>query len=250
MTRLRLFLIASIVLGSVVFAPQGALALTTAQRLKALETAVATLKAADKTQNTKITSLTSQLNTAKANITVLNAKVHTLETANVSKLNPYVSVVATSINGLVGPHVIFSGCNVHVQSGSGVTDYVPPNGLGNLVIGYDEMLGSSDASRTGSHNLVIGRANDFSGFGGFVGGYGNWINGNFSSVFDGSFNGASGGNAAVLTGEHNWATAADSSVSGGRENTATANFSSISGYHNILGADDTGWYGGGTFHMP
>ena len=37
----------------------------------------------------------------------------------------------------VGSEVYFTGCNVNVRSGSGHTQ-APPNGLGNLVVGYNE----------------------------------------------------------------------------------------------------------------
>ena len=43
--------------------------------------------------------------------------------------------------------VIFTGCNVHVQNGQGETD--SSNGVGNLIIGYneDDVLPGSDAPR-------------------------------------------------------------------------------------------------------
>lgn len=40
-----------------------------------------------------------------------------------------------------------------------------PNGLGNLIVGYNESRGGSDI-RTGSHNVVMGQGNNFSRFGG------------------------------------------------------------------------------------
>ena len=43
------------------------------------------------------------------------------------------------------------------------------NGLGNLVIGYNELRGAGD-DRSGSHNLVIGSRNNYSSHGGLVGG--------------------------------------------------------------------------------
>jgi hypothetical protein len=38
-----------------------------------------------------------------------------------------------------GNGVIFEGCNVHVRSGAGATETV--NGLGNLIVGYNEVPG-------------------------------------------------------------------------------------------------------------
>jgi hypothetical protein len=44
------------------------------------------------------------------------------------------------------------------------------NGLGNVVIGYNEPRGAGD-DRSGSHNLVIGSQNNFSSYGGFMAGH-------------------------------------------------------------------------------
>ena len=65
-----------------------------------------------------------------------------------------------------GNDITISGANLYVNDGSGTTDG-PVNGLGNLVIGYNELRGSGD-DRTGSHNLVIGSRNNFSSYGGLV----------------------------------------------------------------------------------
>src|ERR1700704_3518185 len=42
-----------------------------------------------------------------------------------------------AINGVSGPHLLITGCNVHVRSGSGMTNDDTTN-LGNLFIGYNE----------------------------------------------------------------------------------------------------------------
>ncbi len=65
-----------------------------------------------------------------------------------------------------GRNVIISGANLYVNSGAGATD-APPNGLGNVVIGYNEPRGAGD-ERTGSHNLVVGRGNSYASYGGIV----------------------------------------------------------------------------------
>ena len=61
----------------------------------------------------------------------------------------------------VGKDVFFTGVNVHIVSGSGSTDDGGTlSGLGNLILGYNALgndLGAGDV-RTGSHNLVLGRA--------------------------------------------------------------------------------------------
>ena len=62
----------------------------------------------------------------------------------------------------------FSGVNVQVVNGTGTTDG-PGNGLGNLVVGYQELREDDENDetddrnlRSGSHNLVVGKANNYS----------------------------------------------------------------------------------------
>ncbi len=52
-------------------------------------------------------------------------------------LEDCVRVFEGSLGGLPGPHWIFTGCNVHVRARNLATA-AEPNGLGNLVIGYNE----------------------------------------------------------------------------------------------------------------
>ena len=67
-----------------------------------------------------------------------------------------------------GNDIVISGANLYVNDGSGTTDG-PVNGLGNVVIGYNELRGAGD-DRSGSHNLVFGSRNNYSSYGGLVGG--------------------------------------------------------------------------------
>src|ERR1700704_5739562 len=61
-----------------------------------------------------------------------------------------------AINGVSGPHLLITGCNVHIRSGSGMTNDDTTN-LGNLFIGYNEPRDGIDTTnRTGSHTLIIG----------------------------------------------------------------------------------------------
>lgn len=62
----------------------------------------------------------------------LETKMATVNTSQVTKLNQYLSVTTTGKY----PRVQFKGVNVQVVNGSGKTDYA--NGLGNLIIGYNE----------------------------------------------------------------------------------------------------------------
>ena len=158
-------------------------------------------------------------------------------------LQPYVSLDVNPINGVNGPHIIFSGANVHVRSGSGRTDdNNTPTGLGNLIVGYDEQQ-TEAVSRTGSHNLIVGGQHSFTKHGGlaagaantldgvsaFAAGVRNVASGDFSSVTGGAGNQALASADTVSGGTNNTANAGSSSISGGQENMTTAVGSSVSG---------------------
>jgi hypothetical protein len=136
-----------------------------------------------------------------------------------------VSVRQGAMNGLPGPHIIITGANLHLRSGSGATDdtedeevgnVTTPRGLGNLVVGYNEARPSevragplAPGARGGSHNVVIGAWHRYSSVGGLVAGFGSTTSGPFASVSGGVGNTASGDSA---------------SVSGGRNRTAAGEF--------------------------
>src|SRR5262249_39087998 len=147
----------------------------------------------------------------------------------------YVSVQTGPINGLAGPHVIITGANVHIRSGSGFTDDNTTTflggtgtgtltGLGNLIIGYDETsfdFTPIPGTRTGSHTLVVGPANVFSSWGGMVAGTLNTVTGASSSVSGGFNNTASGETSSISGGGASTASGRMSSVSGGSAHTAS-----------------------------
>jgi len=64
--------------------------------------------------------------------------------------------------------VVISGANLRIVNGLGSTETT--NGLGNLIVGYNELRNIPDFPdvRTGSHNVVVGELNNFSSFGGLV----------------------------------------------------------------------------------
>jgi hypothetical protein len=157
-------------------------------------------------------------------ITALEAQVAALK----AKLQ-FVTVANGPINGLAGPHVIITGANVHIRSGSGETDdggATPASGLGNLIIGYnEEPFPLAAGERDGAHNLVVGPNHRYTNTGGFVAGFQNRITGIGASVSGGGFNTASGFRASVSGGggaddEANIASGQFASISGGRRNTA------------------------------
>jgi hypothetical protein len=145
-----------------------------------------------------------------------------------------------------GNDVIFEGCNVHVRSGAGATE-APVNGLGNLIVGYNESSPGPPENRTGSHNLVVGPRHTYSSYGGFVAGFNNAVTGPSASVSGGFSNTASDSYAGVSGGIVNTASGVAASVSGGSANTASGNFASVSGgsHGSATGEDD--WVAGGLF---
>jgi hypothetical protein len=103
----------------------------------------------------------------------------------------------------VGTEVYFTGCNVNVRSGSGQTDSLP-NGLGNLVIGYNEDGGGS-AVHSGSHNLIIGPGHSYSSYVGMAVGLSHRLEGGYVSVSGGVGNTAAGIGGSVAGGSGNTA---------------------------------------------
>ncbi len=125
-----------------------------------------------------------------------------------------------------------SGINVQIVNGLEATngnstdpDSIDPsetqtNGLGNLIVGYNELGNPNGDDRTGSHNMVVGHGNSFTSFGGWVGPRDNTVSGPFASVTGGQRNTATGLSASVSGGMGNDASGNDSSVSGGNARTA------------------------------
>jgi hypothetical protein len=56
---------------------------------------------------------------------------------NALKLGPFIIFNPDPENGVIGPNITFSGANIHIVSGGQTT--TNPTGLGNLIIGYDEV---------------------------------------------------------------------------------------------------------------
>jgi hypothetical protein len=137
-----------------------------------------------------------------------------------------------------GRNMFITGANLHLRNGLGSTDCIDeqgqeipdcPKGLGNLIVGYNELRGEGRDIRTGSHNVVVGSQHNFSRFGGLVVGLRNTISGDFSSVSGGQDNQASGKHSSVSGGVENFAIGKHSSVSGGQENQASGVAASVSG---------------------
>jgi hypothetical protein len=138
--------------------------------------------------------------------------------------------------------IFITGANLHIVNGLGSTDCIDeqdqeipdcPNGLGNLIVGYNELRVDEESGaeniRTGSHNVVVGQAHNFSRFGGLVVGSVNTISGEFAVVSGGQFNTASGHTAVVSGGENNRADGLSAAVSGGVLNEAIDFGAAVSG---------------------
>ena len=140
--------------------------------------------------------------------------------------------------------VVITGANLRIVNGLGQT--TTTNGLGNLIVGYNELLGDGFTdTRTGSHNVVVGKFNNFSSFGGLVVGTVNEISGPFASVSGGQRNTASGFSASVSGGRDNTASAQSASVSGGEANTASGLVASVSGGTSNTASDNATSVSGG-----
>ena len=130
-----------------------------------------------------------------------------------------------------------SGMNVQLNNGMGTT-HGEANGLGNLILGYNEEEGGHrDAEgalmagelRTGSHNLVLGAGHSYASNGSLLGGHNNTAFGQGSSILGGQASLASGAWSSVLGGLDNRAIGSNTCISGGHSNTASGDRASVSG---------------------
>jgi len=122
----------------------------------------------------------------------------------------------------------FVGCNVHIVNGQGSTQ--TQNGLGNLVVGYNEDAATqakAPSVRTGSHNIVTGLGHSYTSSGGLVAGRLNKISGLYATVTGGSENSATAAHSSVTGGKENVASQPNSTVVGGQQNQANGVLSSV-----------------------
>lgn len=162
-------------------------------------------------------SLMTQLQAAVTELGLLSSRLTTLESNSggggsaLASLAKYVTVDTNTINGVKGPHIIFTGANVHIRSGKGATDDGGTlAGLGNLIVGYNELpnpelvpdVGPCDRALTGSHNIVVGTGNVAGSYGGLVTGTRNCLSGAYANVLGGTQNEVSGPSSTILGGFH------------------------------------------------
>ena len=125
------------------------------------------------------------------------------------------------------PAIVFTDVNIHVRNGNSAT--FTTNGRGNIIVGYQETRGGGEDVRTGSHNVIIGRENNYSSYGGLCVGFENDITGSYSSVSGGNRNQATGSYSSVAGGYYNIASAQNSTCVGGNANRASNTYSTVAG---------------------
>ena len=190
--------------------------------VESLQAEVADLKNQVTTLANTEGSLLAKLNATNSQMSLLSSRLTTLETGGgsggtnpaLTALSKYLAIDLNPINGVKGPHVIFTGVNFHIRSGSGSTgDDGTPTGLGNLIVGYNEGPHPDPTSgRNGSHNIVGGTLNAFTVSGGLVMGAQNWIQGEYATILGGQNNLAQGLGSSILGGRANWAGSANQTV--------------------------------------
>lgn len=243
-------------------------------RLIALETALIELQGIVTGQIETINTLKSSGADKEITINSLKNRVSELENSQVMALSQYISME----EDFRGPIVKLTGVNLQILNGQGSTETT--NGLGNIIIGYDETFKTSIASynfcsntdyvdqsdceyngynwgashKIGSHFLVLGTGNSYLTYGGIVAGQYNKAVGMFTNITGGVNNTASGEFSSVSGGVGNTASGSTSSISGGGGNKATGYRSSVNGggrniasnnYSSVCGGDRniaSGWY--------
>jgi cell division protein FtsB len=211
--------------------------------LSKLQTDIVSLRAENSRLSDQVAALRKQ-------VLSLQTVVGTIKSNNVLKLGPYVSLRTDTLQGLIGPHIIFSGVNVHIRDGSGATNDNGKalTGLGNLIVGYDEWTNNPQFccfGRSGSHNLVVGANNLFYSIGGLVAGSSNSLESQYDSIIGGSKNRTLAQNSSILGGSANITKGAFATVSGGTGNIAGGGNSAVSGGGNNEAQGDQTTVAGG-----
>jgi hypothetical protein len=121
-----------------------------------------------------------------------------------------------------------TGVNLQLVNGSGDTE--SQNGLGNLIVGYEEPGNAREPdNRTGSHCVVVGKRNNYSSYGEIVAGESNIIGAPYASVSGGRSNKSDGAWSLVGGGGFNLASGQEAAVYGGSFNAALSDGSVVLG---------------------
>jgi trimeric autotransporter adhesin len=174
----------------------------------------------------------------------LEGRVTDLETANTT-LQGKVGSLEALLTGVTRDTTTlrFTGMNLQIVNGEGNTSTA--NGQGNLIVGYNAQR-SPQATRTGSHYLIVGDQHEWTNHGGILAGTRNTASGPYSSILGGMNNTASGLYSSMLGGMYNTASGDLASVSGGYFNTASGGYSSVSGGNANIASGSWAWVSGGS----
>ena len=207
------------------------------------------VKTAVDDNNNRIAALEATIATLQATIATLQTNLAGVQSNSVLALDGYLSYTVDPRGYATAQ---FAGVNVQVVNG---VSQSTPNGLGNLIVGYNNPLTSgyqlcSDGQyvdqptceangeiwalshKTGSHNLVAGDGNSYSRTGGVVFGTQNAINGIYASVTGGRENTARRDYSSITGGYRNNAKNLYSSISGGYGNSVAGIYTSVTGGYN------------------
>lgn len=190
----------------------------------------------------KVRTDSAQLRGARDSIALLSAALSGMDN-RLAALERVLHNVSRSADGAT---IYFDSVNVVVRNGTGSTEST--NGVGNLVVGYNESRGGGwegNDVRTGSHMVVIGSKQNYSSFGGIVAGTTNTVDGTYSSVTGGRYNNANGPSSSVVGGIWNTASGEAATTSGGNRNQASGTYSSVSGGERNIASGNSASVSGG-----
>ncbi|BDI29756.1 hypothetical protein CCAX7_18070 [Capsulimonas corticalis] len=162
---------------------------------------------------------------------------------------------------ITGSDLTLTG-NLHIINGMGATNGMPKNpystgitatnGLGNLIIGYNLSRSNGGAGsankRTGSHNLIIGDMENYTGFGGIVSGIFNTQDGPWSSILGGQNNHTVGAFSSIGGGDTNTTLGINATVAGGLLNTSKGDWATVAGGHKNNAYSQLSSVGGGLYN--
>lgn len=154
--------------------------------------------------------------------------------------------------GQLLPTVRLNGANLQIVNGLGATDGSPEgdlvaaNGLGNVIVGYNE-VGPETSSRTGSHNVLLGEQHSYGSVGSLLVGEKSRSFGKYAVVFGrdqesvGELNSILGGCYNTTMGSENVICGGEGNIigSGGRQSVVVGGtFNEVNGEHAVgVGGD-------------
>lgn len=186
---------------------------------------------------------------ACASLLVGMQQTHTVEriytiTAEQAEILSHMSLIFLDdgSGNLVNKTIRISDVNLQLVNGTDDTETM--NGLGNLIVGYNELGNPALDDRTGSHNVVVGKSNTYTRYGSLVTGWQNTSEGIYTAVTAGNMNAVladfsviTGGlsnttsnlAAIILGGRSNTASGFGAAILGGRDNQATGGSATVTG---------------------